>query len=318
VISGVEWRPATPDDVPAIVVLQDACFEVDRTYREVESEIRERFEIPGFDAELDSVLGIAPDGTVLVSIWSHVPDTADTEWRGWADLHIHPGHRTPGVKEFALDWWERRTTERLLAKGGDLPKKLSHDVWEHQHEELAFLEGRGYRIERYFDELIRDLSEPIGSTVIPDGLRMVRTREGNPGDDRLVHNESFKDHWGSQSHSPERWATFINEFYLPDASHVVYDGERPVAHVMSMSYPHDFEDRGWPHAWIGSIGVVRSHRGRGLARALLNRAMADFKEMGMERALLDVDSESTTGAYALYESVGFTLDRRTMSLAKSI
>ena len=313
-----EWRPATPDDASAIVALQDACFAVDDTFREVESEIRERFEIPGMNADLDSLVAVMPEGDVLASIWSYVADTAETQWTGSSEIHIHPDYRTPEVEGFALDWWENRTTTRLLAKDDDLPKKLAHSVWGQQTDRLAFLEARGYRVERYFDELVRDLDAPIGSTDLSNGLRMLSIRDANPDDDRIVHNEAFRDHWGSQPLSRERWATFTNEFYLPDASYVVYDGDRPVAHVMSGCWPHDFEDRGWPHAWVLSLGVVESHRGMGIAKALLNRAMSDFKAMGMEKAVLDVDSENPTGAYALYEGVGFSRDRRTMSVAKPI
>jgi len=44
--------------------------------------------------------------------------------------------------------------------------------------------------------------------------------------------------------------------------------------------------------------------------------LRDFVEMGMARALLAVDSENPTGAYGLYEQLGFVHDRRTVAMTK--
>jgi ribosomal protein S18 acetylase RimI-like enzyme len=89
---------------------------------------------------------------------------------------------------------------------------------------------------------------------------------------------------------------------------------------MSASWPHDFPDRGFRHSWILSLGVIPGHRGRGLASALITLAMRDFVADGMEYAMLDVDSANPTGAYGLYESLGFipVEGRRTVAMLKEV
>jgi ribosomal protein S18 acetylase RimI-like enzyme len=62
--------------------------------------------------------------------------------------------------------------------------------------------------------------------------------------------------------------------------------------------------------WIGSLGVRRPWRRRGLATALLLHSFRDFRERGGTRVGLGVDGENTTGAVRLYESVGMHVARR--------
>lgn len=316
-LEGVEWRPASPSDAASISLMLDVCFEVDGSYREVESEIIERFESPDLDAVTDTLLAVDTDGEVLVSIWSYVPATAETLWRAFGDVHVRPDLRST-LSGFSVDWWEARSRQRLAERSDDLPKVLWYGVYAHQTEEVALLEGRGYEVRRYYDELIRDLSHPLDPRPLPEGVTLVPADKARSGDELRVHNESFRDHWGSQPFSQERWDQFRNEFYLPDASYVAYDGDEPVGHIFSTKYPHDFEDRGFTHSWIESLGVVPSHRRHGLATAMIAVALQDFIEDDMEFAVLDVDSENPTGAYGVYEDQGFVLDRRSVALLKDV
>lgn len=315
-VEGVTWRPAEPGDAGAIARLQDACFEVDDTYREVESEILDRFDDPEVDAPTDSLIAVRDDGVVLVSIWSYLSTTAESKWRAFADVHVHPDHRTDAMYAFALDWWEERSRRRLAERDDTMAKVLWFSAYSHERELIERMEARGFTIRRYYDELIRDLADPIDRPDLPPGMRFVPAEEAIAGHELAVHNEAFRDHWGSQPFTQERWDHFKNEFYLPEASYVVYDGDRPVGHVMSGTWPHDYEDRGFTHSWILSLGVVPSHRRRGIASAMIARAMGDFSADGMEYAMLDVDSENPTGAYGLYEDLGFVHARRTVALIK--
>ena len=316
-LDGVTWRPATVDDVASIVELQDACFEIDQTYREVESEILERFEDTDVVPEHDTLLAVTDDGAVLASIWSYAPSTAETLWRAFGDIHVDPDHRA-ALDEFAIDWWEARSRQRLAERPGHLPKVLWFGVYAHRTDRIALLESRGFQLRRYYDELIRDLSKPVEERPLLDGVTLVPADEAGPGDELYVHNEAFRDHWGSQPFTEERWAQFHNEFYLPEASYVAYDGADAVGHIFCTKYPHDFDDRGFTHSWIESLGVIASHRGRGLASALIARSLGDFVFDGMEYAVLDVDSENPTGAYGVYERQGFVLDRRSVAMLKDV
>ena len=64
------------------------------------------------------------------------------------------------------------------------------------------------------------------------------------------------------------------------------------------------------HGWVGEIGVLATHRGRGIAGALLRRSFATFAARGFGRVMLNVDAENPTGATALYEGVGMRIIKR--------
>lgn len=55
---------------------------------------------------------------------------------------------------------------------------------------------------------------------------------------------------------------------------------------------------------IQNIGVVPDHRGRGLGKQLLLRALYGFKSAGVHRAILEVTARNS-GALQLYRQVGF-------------
>jgi ribosomal protein S18 acetylase RimI-like enzyme len=59
-----------------------------------------------------------------------------------------------------------------------------------------------------------------------------------------------------------------------------------------------------PGGYVRSLGVETAARGRGIARHLLQVAFADHARRGWAWSQLTVDSENSTGATALYRSVG--------------
>lgn len=66
----------------------------------------------------------------------------------------------------------------------------------------------------------------------------------------------------------------------------------------------------WRTGWVKDLVVRESHRGRGLGKALLLHAFAEFARRGIPRVGLKVDAGNPTGAIQLYERLGFTADRR--------
>ena len=139
----------------------------------------------------------------------------------------------------------------------------------------------------------------------PDGVRI---RPMTPEDAQVAHEtheETFQDMWGHAPTSFEDWQHWLLDddhdwslFFLAEAD------REPAGVALCRPRPTEPE--------IGSIrvvGVRRSWRRKGVGRALMLHAFAEFRRRGMRGASLGVDAESLTGAQRLYASVGMHVDR---------
>lgn len=313
------WRPLRVDDSEAMSALQQRCFLVDGGYRITPVEMREEFDRFGEHAEMDSIGAFDPSERLLVLGWAQVPEGGKTEHRGLIWIEIDPEHRGV-VDDAVLEWVEEAATNRLRAFEDGVPLGLyRYGVYEAMADTITLMEHHGYEIARYFTDNLRDLSLPIDDYPLDPALVARGWSPEVEADALIVHNEAFADHWGSQPIEPHIWASFnAGEFFEPDTSWVVYDGSTPVSYVMSAKYPHDFADRGQTEAWIEGVGTVRSHRGRGIASALITMAIRGFRDRGLQFARLGVDSENPTGANQIYERLGFAPEERTMTFKKAV
>jgi ribosomal protein S18 acetylase RimI-like enzyme len=240
-----------------------------------------------------------------VSLWCYLLPNPHETWKVYDDNHVHPNFRTPDLTSFALDWWMARAKERVAASGVVLPIEYHQNVYPAQVDHISLLETRGFEPAIHFDELSRDLSEPIPDLPVPDGLRLVPHDAVPPADALALRNEAFGDHRGSQPWTMEMWQTRGGESSLPDASFAIMDGDRPVAYAFCEAFPHDAADRGYTEGWVMGVGTAKSHRGRGLASIVICEAMKVFAAEGLDYATLGVDTENPTGAAGLYERLGF-------------
>jgi len=204
-------------------------------------------------------------------------------------------------------------SEASAAGVGD-PFELSADFWQvvagaHAEDEAYadVLRSLGFRPIRRFWRMICDLTGMDGTE--PPAPEGVTKREVDGPDDRLqlhrLYYESFAEHFGmthvqdveswlaeldaKAGHVPQRW--WIAEL----------DGE-PVGFCISDDSRAEFGE-----GYVPLIGVVSSARGRGIARWLLQCAAADAVRRGRTAIGLSVDGANTTGATALYESVGYVV-----------
>ncbi len=244
---------------------------------------------PGVNVETDARMG--PDSYALVEslddkrVWLGFTGTPTAELLDWAEL-------------------------RAAAMGA----RLFSGGWATQEALLRELEQRGFRLTRISHRMTIDLSEPTPDPVWPGGFD---ARTFQPGDEQTfydLHQETFKDSWEPIEETYGEW---VHQFLAPDAlapalwTLACADGE-PAG--FAICHPHTGDaNLGWVHV----LGVRRPFRGRGLGRALLLRAFAQFRDLGMRRAGLGVDSTSPTGAEKLYASVGMQVSARFEIVEKS-
>ncbi len=316
----LRWRPATRSDAAALARLHSAMDPVDHPHFVVnEEEIAEDFAEPRFDPAHDSL--VAEDASGIVAYGMALPlESRESIVRVVLLGGVHPDRRGTGIGRRIVAWQEARGTQQLATAEEALPGwLLVYADTEHGGATIRLFERRGFGRERYFLELRRDLAEPIPEVVPRDGVRIVPWHADWSAGALEAKNASFRDHWGSQPESAEHWENHQRlGIFRADLSYLALgtgeDGtERVVGLIRTDVNEQDWAAQGYPHAYVGLVGVVREWRGRRIAQALLSRVLAASRELGYERVNLDVDSDNPSGALGLYTSMGFR--RATQSVA---
>ncbi len=319
------WRASTADDIDAIHALFVAADGVDHpTWTTPRDDIAHTYELSHVDPGRDTRVALAADGSVLAvgSVMRHPS----------MDEHIHvnlqgtvrPDVRGRGIGSMLFEWQQHRCDEQLAEArstdaGAALPAEVHVYAGENDLALARIAERHGYRTERWFSTMHRDLTQPISQPVIPDGIALVPFSADRADDARLARNDAFRDHWGSLPSPPERWEKFIGGRLLRhDLSTLAVDttdDDRIVAFCLASVDEDDWTVLG-PNSYIDLVGVVRSHRRRGLAPATIARSLTAMRDAGLGTAVLDVDTESPTGANALYGGLGFVAYERDRVLVR--
>ncbi len=312
------WRAATPGDAEAITRAQKAMDAVDHPdWTTPLEDVRDELASTHLDLELDSVVGLGADGEVLA--WGLVdlsPGRA-TRVQVYLSGGVVPAARGRGIGRQLLARQVARAQQVLATRPEELPARIQIDVDERSPAALALAQRHGMSVLRWFTSMERDLAAPITPVPAPRDAVVVPYTPDRADDARLARNDSFRDHWGSQPSEPERWAQFVGgELFRADLSRLALDADgRILGFALCNANPEDWEVQGFTSCYVGVLGVVRDARGRGIAPALLEGVMRATAAAGLERVVLDVDTESPTGALGLYERSGFVASSRSMTVA---
>lgn len=292
-------RAARPDDAVAIARI---CNEISQElYGESdvdESAVRDWFALPNLQLLVAERNG---------SIAGYADVRNDEGARFPIDVRVRDRDVADPLLAAVEEWAQRHAKPGALLRGYAAERDANLG---------AAFAGRGYRVVRHSFNMLIDLSEEIDAPVWPDRVA-VRTFE--PEDEQAVYEcvqESFADHWDFHRVPIEEWRTYVlaGERFDPQLLWLVEDrGELAGVCLNSWHFSGDTT-----FGWIGTLGVRRPWRKRGLGRALLLHSFRDFKERGATRVGLSVDGENTTGAVRLYENAGMRPVRRSDSYVKPI
>jgi len=160
-------------------------------------------------------------------------------------------------------------------------------------------ENEGYKAIRYLWHMEIEVRNVPQVPILPDGveLRPFIPEEQN----RAVyeaHEEAFSDHWGHVRGSFEDWNhhMFERKDVDPSLCFIAWDGDQ-IAGYSLCRYRME-------SGWVGSLGVRRPWRRRGLGEALLLHSFNEFYKRGTKTVGLGVDAQNPTGATRLYQKAG--------------
>jgi ribosomal protein S18 acetylase RimI-like enzyme len=303
------WRDEA--DLAGYVAVVNASWAADgmplRTGPENEAtDLRHR---DGFELETDLVLAELDSGLIGFASAS-VEREDDGGRRHWTSVMLAPAGRRPGLLEALYDWAEEH--HRAIAATDPRP---DHGLWAWVADDerwwAGFLAGRGYRSVRWFSEMVRDTLVDLPDKPLPPGLEVRPVPAAGIRRVLEARDEAFRDHWG---HTPmtqaDVRAVIDHPRTDPSLWVVAWDGDE-VAGLVVVDILHDENAAfGLRRGWLRSVATRRPWRNRGLASALCVLAMRGLRDRGYTSVGLGVDTENPTGAYGLYERLGFRVDLR--------
>jgi mycothiol synthase len=301
----LEMRPITPVDAGIVHEIIRAAEVADASQIATSlPEVESRLEAPYLDLATDSRLALVDGVPAGYAYVDHTPSGERLE-RAYLFGEVHPDHRRRGVGSALFAWELARASDVLAGYEHDLPRFVRTDQRAVRTDALALYERHGLGLVRYSDELVRPIEPPVEVESV-DGVAIVPWDEARRDEVRRVKNAAFADHWGSTPSDEAAWAHWLSDDCVRlDLSMVALVDGAVVGYSLNDHYPDDEAVTGRRDGWIASLGVLREHRGRGIASALIAASVAAFGEAGFTHAMLGVDTDNPSGAYSLYQRLGF-------------
>ena len=304
----LSWRPIGPADVAEWAVLLAAIEAVERQDEHYsEQDLLEEFSYPYGDFARGSV-AVYDGGTMVGYGVLTAKSTADPVHEMRQHGGVHPAYRSRGLGGQLLGWAETAALPLHKERYPGRPLTLSGSCISRSAGAVELYAAHGYRQVPWFHGMTKDLAAALPDVPAPAGVQIVGFTPARSQDALLVFNEAFRDHWGSIGSNAEQWAHHTGErAFRPALSFLAYGGQEPLGVIICYEYDAATEATGIRDLNIPLIGTRRAGRKRGIASALLFRALAEARATGLTTASLEVDADSPTGALGLYERAGFTV-----------
>jgi len=251
---------------------------------------------------------------VVVECDGHVVGYARTTWNdsdeGTRDhwLVVETDARHPGLDVRLLEWGSARATANATAMAGetDRPQQIVSEVLIGGMREPALV-AQGYAPIRYGAMMIRPHLRDIPDGPLPDGVELRPVEDDHLRSIFEADKDAFRDHWGFVEPTEDDWEMFCDGARSNGTSlwKVAWAGDAVVGQVRTYVVEGERELFGAQRAWTEHISTSRNWRKRGVASAAICASLRQLAELGFEQAILGVDTQNPTGAFSLYESLGY-------------
>lgn len=304
-------RPATREDAPAISAM-NAGYEL-AAFGTTESTANDVYEL--WDSEHTN---LATDTCAITTRSGELvgyTGVAATNRGIMLDVHtnVQPAYQHQPIIPYLLQFAEERA-RALLSAQPDLPRKLY--TWSFTPHMTALLQSHGYLVESSDYRMQIDFA---GAPPAPQQLEGITIRPFVPGqEERAVYDviaEAFPDIDGKPYRPFDEWYENVfvkRQGFEPSMLYVAVANQQIVGTTLCRLYPEDNS------GYIWQLAVRRTWRKHGIALQLLRTAFAEFYRRGIKRVLLDVASQSQTGAQQLYARAGMHKRSQVDSMQKTL
>jgi ribosomal protein S18 acetylase RimI-like enzyme len=317
--AGFTARAGAMDDVPAAI---EICELNERRILGETTGIARIYPVvwsaPG--TEIDRDLRVIESREGVVVGFAHVK-VENPCVQARAERFVHPDHEGRGLGAFLLHWAERHARELTAEAPAGARTSLHEYVLSGDEPGGRLLREHGFAVVRHVVHMRISFERPPESPIWPEGIALHPLDWNEHG--RAVssaYNEVFKDHWGFAPTSDDDVYEQIGHWLGndpdvdPELWFIAWDGDEIAG--INLCLAKDGDDRNRGH--IGSLGVRRPWRGKGLGLALLRHSFSAFHQRGQRQASLEADAENITGALRLYTKAGMHIHRRSDIFEKEL
>ena len=307
-------RPPTMNDLEATVDLFETVSRHIIGVSDVSlADVRMEWQEPKFDLEKSTRIVVDPnaisngssDGKVVgyIEVW----DNNKLPVSIWVWGRVHPDYERLGIGTSLMEWAEQRASQAISRVPDDLQIVMESGTYHIYQPCHDLFRSMGMELVRHFLTMSIELDNRPSGPNWPGSIT-IRTYESEAEAEAVLKAllDSFQDHWGYVEQPfeerYERWLHMIrnSEDFDPSLWFLAMDGDEIAG--LSLCWPKANEDPDM--GWVGTLGVRRSWRRRGLGLALLHHSFNEFHKRGKARVGLGVDAKSLTGATGLYEKAG--------------
>jgi mycothiol synthase len=304
---GFAVRGAHMEDVEAAFELYNAWSRsvMQRAEFTNANDIRKEWTSPGFDPAEDIRLVFAPNGEMVgyIEVWT----TAKPPVHPWIWGRVHPEYEGLGIGTWLLQWGEERALQALRNVPEGLRFAPRVGIFREAEKSKRLFEDIGYSYIRSSYRMLIEMEGPAPEPVWSEGITL---RTYNPNRDaEAVYRavvESFRDHFGFVEEPFEEGFKRFKYFQLEhddfDPTLLFLAMDKGEIAGINICKSHSYNDPDL--AWVGTLGVRRQWRRRGIGLALLRHSFNEFYRRGKRKVGLGVDAQNLTGALRLYENAG--------------
>lgn len=309
--SGLSLRTAQWADLdPVAQLILDECTAAGDPAIAVSADvIREEWESPDFNLETDAWVVTTEDGHV-VGYEEFYNRYAHASLQG--DGYVHPDFLGQGIGTTMLRALEERARTEMKLSESEHRVFIRNGLSIDDTAAREMHEAEGYKPIRFFWRMEINLDDAPSAPTWPEGIEL-RPFDLETQNYLLyrAHEEAFSDHWGHTPQSYEDWQHRMNNETNDTSMWYIAWEDDKIAGYCLCKYRMD-------NAWIGTLGVRRPWRKRGLGLALLYYSFGEFFKRGNKFINLGVDAASQTGATRLYKRAGMQVGAEYVTYEKEL
>jgi len=310
--SNLNLRPVQWEDVNAVAqLIYDVCeADGDTAVAMTPGELKHEWETDDFNFGTDHFLVETKDGRI-VGYEEFFNENVHSQLR--SDGYVHPDFKGLGIGTSLLRAVEVRACEELKLADPDLRVFIRSTMDNKDTEGHTLHRAEGYFPKRYHWRMEIKLEGPPPNPVWPAGVEL---RPFVWAEHAVAvwqaQNESFRDHWGSHDISLEKWEhhRFGPGDFDPTLWVVAWDKDQ-IAGFSQNRFRMGI-------GWVGTLGVRRPWRKKGLGLALLLHSFGELYKRGRNTIGLGVDASSPTGATRLYQRAGMYVASEFLTYEKEL